>query len=115
MSTTEFPATAADSLATAATDLAATLHRMATASAPKQPQPESAPRAALVAATARMAADEGLETELDFLRLHLIGIELAVRGLDEADGFSPRSLLPIVQSAQDRCAGIIASLGFRAD
>lgn len=83
--------------------------------APEPRQPESALRAALVANTARMAADDGLETELDFLRLHLNGLELAVRGLEEADGFSPRSLLPIIQSAQDRCAGIIASLGFPAE
>lgn len=83
--------------------------------APEAHQPDSAVRAALVATTARMAADDGLETELDFLRLHLNGLELAVRGLEETDGFSPRSLLPIIQSAQDRCAGIIASLGFAAD
>lgn len=83
--------------------------------APEPHQPDSAVRAALVATTARMAADDGLETELDFLRLHLNGLELAVRGLEEADGFSPRSLLPIIQSAQDRCAGIIASLGSAGD
>lgn len=83
--------------------------------APEPHQPESAVRAALVANTARMAADDGLESELDFLRLHLNGLELAVRGLEETDGFSPRSLLPIIQSAQDRCAGIIAALGSAGD
>lgn len=80
--------------------------------APDPSKPESAIRAAMAASTARMASGGGLESELDYLRMHLDGLELAVRGLEEADGFSPRSLLPIVQSAQDRCAGIIASLGF---
>jgi hypothetical protein len=51
-----------------------------------------------------------LETELDYLRLHLEGLELAVRGLDD-EGGNPRSLMPLVQSAQDRCAGILAAIG----
>jgi len=83
--------------------------------APEPRQPGNAIRAALVATTTRMAAGGGLETELERLRLHLEGIELALRGLDEAGTFSPRSVLPIVECAQDRCAGIIASLASSAD
>lgn len=78
--------------------------------APEPHQPESTGRAAVVANVARMASGEGLESELNQLRLHLEGIELALRGLDEAGIFSPRSVMPLVETAQDRIAGIIASL-----
>lgn len=59
----------------------------------------------------RDLAGMGVESEVEYVCLHLEGIELALKGMQEEDIItSPRVLIALVQSAQDRCAGILAAM-----
>ena len=84
----------------------------AAASSGERPRTLGAELRAADAGKIESLARADLEAELDFLLKHIEGIELAVKGMQAADNItSPRAIIALAQSAQDRCAGILAAVG----